>query len=444
MTGYASKSLDDVRGIGANETTADELGGRAATAQYFAAVSRYIFDNPQLFAPTEEEAAARQPETPFQLMWSRIIGSRLMVGTFWVCFVLPLLVSTAYFVFVATDRYATDIRLTLRSQGAGRAGGAGIMELVSGTAGYYANPDTYLVADYLRSRDVVAAVSRQVDLAAIWGRPEVDRLSRLAAGADAEDLVEMWRKRVAVAVDALSNTIQIEVQAFRPKDADAIASVLAADAEKMINDLSTRVDADTLVYMEGEVARAEADLIKAREKVTAFRNAVETVSPDKNAAATMGSMVNLMQEKLSVERDIARRQSQLAPDSPIMINLRTRRDALEAQIAEVNRTAFGSGDGAAGPSPFSAQFLEWDELLTNQAIAERLYGLAVDLLEQARQSASRQRSYVTPYVRPGLAQEARYPRRMFAVVLSAGAAFVFWLACALFLNVIAEAREMDA
>lgn len=461
----------------AAETGGGRIGERRLTAaQFYADASQYVLDNPHLFLARPEAAegggeAGGGDAGRLAVAWSRLVASRVARLAFGLGFVLPLVLGLGYYLAIASPRYASDLRMTLRTSGGALSINAGLLDVVSGQASYYANPDTYVVAEFLRSREAVELVSRQVDLRAAWGGAGIDPLSRLAAGAPVEDLVATWQRYVSVSVDALSNSVQVEIQAFAAGDASRIGEALAREAEAIVNGLTRPAREDAVRFAEARVSAAEAGLAQAREAVRAYRDEVEAIAPDKAAGASLAQLGELMTRKLGLERELAARRRELSEDSPVIARLRSELAAVEGQIADINRLAVtpvlspaatgagagtgGSGAGGSGAGgnsagggvlavpAYSAQFQRYDELLTAQILAERLHGVALDLLEAARRTAQAQRIYVTPFVRPAPAHDPRYPKWPAAILRVTAFALLSWLALVLIILVTKDDKQDD-
>ena len=448
---------DERFSAGGGASSEGGLDRRVIAAQYFAEVSQYIFDNPQFFVRQADGVGGvgEDAEPPLQLLWARLAESRLFMWSFMLLFVLPVMIGVVYYVGFASVRYATDIQMSLRSRNGSSSLNGSLLGLASGNATYFANPDVYVLAHYLRSREAVEMVNRTIDLRRVWGRADVDPLSRLSPDAQIEDVVDVWRRYVSVGVDPLSTSVLIEIQAFDPDDAGRIGDALASGAESVVNMLTERARNDAVRFAETRVVAAEAAVTAAREQVRLFRDRIESVAPNKTAEITLTAATELMQKKLKIERDLTMRRRELADDSPIVRRLQTDLETVDAQIAEINRKTIaaptlamaGSERGRPAPSTastaFSGQFLEYDEQLTRQMIGEKLHMLMLDLLESARQTAQRQQMYVTPFVRPTLAKDPRYPRRIRSIAGVAGLAFLVWMSVMLLVTVIREDLAYD-
>ena len=96
---------------------------------------------------------------------------------FWFFVLLPTLVVTAYFYLVAADQYVSESRFVVRS----RTQSASLSALTEAlnSAGFRSAPeDAVMVKDFITSHDAVQQLRQQMDLVAMFRRPESDLWSR--------------------------------------------------------------------------------------------------------------------------------------------------------------------------------------------------------------------------------------------------------------------------
>jgi capsular polysaccharide transport system permease protein len=185
-------------------------------------------------------------------------------------FVLPMMIATLYYGLIAADQYASEARFVVRSL----SSGGGIASLGLGASGSNNTPmvasnqglgratsdDTYSVNEYIRSRDAVDRLERDDDLRAILARPEGDFINRypnLWTRNNKETLYRHYRKLVDVEVQSDSGISVLEVRAFQPEDAQALARALLAHAEELVNKLNLRAREDAVKFASEVVQKAE-------------------------------------------------------------------------------------------------------------------------------------------------------------------------------------------
>jgi capsular polysaccharide transport system permease protein len=381
--------------------------------------------------------------------------------------VLPTLVMALYFLFWAADGFVSEARFAVRSNDAQNASVLGIL---SGMPASTIVSDSYIVSDYIHSREMVEALESRIGLRAIYSRPEADFFTRLDSDATLEELISYWKTRADVYYDSTKNTIAVEVQAFSPQDAQRVTAAIVDIARNLVNELSAQSRRDAVGFAAGEVARAELRVRGARQDMLAFRTEHNEFDPTATAAATLELTSQLEAERSQLNSQLAAVSGYLSANAPSVQMLKARIAALGGEIGRVQNqisqdpaattgndptgndpigerlaaasgthaSAGGASAGSAAPqggAPNSGALANvvgrYQELLLSQEFAETAYTAAQASLEAARTDAARTQSYLALYVHPHIAEDATYPRRGLNILMVLILATVLWAVGAL-------------
>jgi capsular polysaccharide transport system permease protein len=333
-------------------------------------------------------------------------------ATLFLFVVLPALATVLYMVFLAGDQFSSETRFALRTApgetreaggGAGQSQGA----LASMGLPSAANQDAYIVASYVRSPAVFADLAPTVDVRAMFRRPEADFWARLPADASLETLTAYWRGMVATSVDSLSGIVTVTVRAFRPDDALALARAITGASEKLVNEMSARARADVMARAEAEVQRAEKQVQAALAALRAFRDSEGMISPAATADRTSTLLMTTMSDRIRMQAEFDVALRTMSPNAPTLPALRARLAAADQEIEKLKAQLTGPGARVV-----SGSIARFEELELQRQFSEKLYLMAQESLERARQKAERQTVYLSAFAPPFLPQEARYPRRL--------------------------------
>ena len=321
--------------------------------------------------------------------------------------VLPAALVGGYVDLIAVDRYVSEARFVIREpNAAGR--------LMPAAAGLAALPkssgdtDSFAVHDFVQSRDALALLQRSLPLRDMLAPAAADPLWRfpgLFTGSDQEDLFQYYRRLVSLDYNGSTNISTLTVQAFRPADAERIASILLGGAEALVNRMNERAHADAIRVAEAEVADSRIVALAAQDDVTAYRNREQVVDPLKLSQTVLTTIATLTEQLVTAaaELDVALHQS---PHSPQIAPLRGRIAALQGQI-DRERGVLAGSDSSLAP-----RIAAYERLLLLRSFAEQRYVSALTLLETARLDAERQAAYLERVVTPRIADQARYPYRV--------------------------------
>ena len=109
---------------------------------------------------------------------ARIRGRhRLLIASFALVVLLPILIAAAYLWGKAADQYASTVGFSVRREEASAA-----IDMLGGLAGLSksSSSDTDILYEYLRSQKLVANMDAKLNLRAIWSKPQGDPIFTLS------------------------------------------------------------------------------------------------------------------------------------------------------------------------------------------------------------------------------------------------------------------------
>lgn len=141
---------------------------------------------------------------------------------FWLCVVLPTVVLSVYYGLIASDVYTSESKFVIRSPSQQSATGIGVMLQNIGFSS--SSDDSYLVRDYLSSRDAVQNLKNDLDIQSKYSAQTVDVISRFGTFGDPtfENFYEYFHKKVKVVYDPVSSISSLQIEAYSAEDARAI------------------------------------------------------------------------------------------------------------------------------------------------------------------------------------------------------------------------------
>lgn len=343
---------------------------------------------------------------------------RWILASFMAFVAVPILAATIYWGLVASDQYASEVKFTLRvTENTPLDGLSGL----AAVAGSRQQQESMVLANYIESPAAVRDLATRVDLAAIYGRSSIDYLSRLEPDAPIEKMTKYWRKRVDVKVDAPSGIVTVNVRAFSPAESEAIANHLVALSERLVNDMGDRPRRDAHGAAKLELEQAEANLRRATQRMRDARN-TEGVLDAGAAADAITKVVTALRLQLAETESAQMALGPEAQSSPQTRILKSRAEALRKQIQDYTRQIAGRGDQSSLADTVGAL----SPAQTDLEVARRRYADAAVAYEASRIELETRKAYVVAFVKPGLAQEATYPRRWLEWAIIVLPALLLW------------------
>lgn len=330
----------------------------------------------------------------------------MVLASFVLLVLAPFAAATAYLYTRAADQYHSVVAFSIRSEEIGNAAAGllgAITQIGTGTAS-----DADILFEYIRSQKIVEDINDDLDLHQIYNRAENDPVFTLGEEASIEDLVEHWGWMVDVSFETGAGIIHVRANAFRPEDAQNIATAILRESGLLVNNLSDQARDDAIRYARDELEEAADDLHALRQELTDFRRTNRIVDPTADVAGQMG-LLNALQAELAqalVERDVLLSFADQRDQRVIQANRRI--EAITARIDDerTNLGVSGGGDEALSDVIGAYEELRVDIEFANAAYTQALAGLAA-----ARAEARRQSRYLAPHIEPTLAQSSLYPRR---------------------------------
>ncbi|SEM79822.1 capsular polysaccharide transport system permease protein [Methylobacterium sp. UNC300MFChir4.1] len=399
--------------------------------------------------PEKRTARALVATVRQRLDWSRLpglrpreedtstYGARIIrrVGLF---VLLPTLVVGLYLFAFASNQYVAEAQFAVR-------GNVEPMENIS--LGQYTNliqkhnsQDSFIVRDYINSQTLVEALEKSIGISKMFSRSEADFWARFDPRDPIEDLTKYWRKHVEAHIDSISGVIRLSVRAFTPEDALTIAQAVVSRSEALINDISKRAQADMVAQAEADAKVAQDRLRKAHVALQAFRNQWGVIDPIKTAEGTLTTLTLLRKDKLKAENDLqVLRGSSLDERSRSIQTLVANIAAIDQQMKSL-QDELTSANAAAGGQNMTEALLQYEGLLVERTIAEKLEESAHSLLDRARISASKQHIFLATFVPPVSPTDSLYPERGHSLLVSFFCFLVIWSSSALLIAGIRDQR----
>jgi capsular polysaccharide transport system permease protein len=364
-----------------------------------------------------------------------------LLFSFLICVGLPVLLATIYYGIIASDQYATVSQFIIHTRSLIPTGPSAIPGAGMTVVSPLALSDMLVVQDYVGSQQILKDLQGKVDIRSIYSTNRADWFARLKpmpalrrvlngqvfnkglmGSISEEDLLEYWKKRVAVKFDMTTGIATLTVKAFSAPDSLLIAEAVLKCGENLVNQLSERSLEDALKFAKTEVSEAQIRATQALDDLQSFQSEAQEVDPEGYAVAR-----GTLQAKLDADLSLYQSQLELLRKSlpenaPGIQQLKSKILVAQNQIQSERTKSTAKGTNASASqvlNEFAKKKLDVD-------FATQAYVSALEYLEAARASAMQQSRYLEAFVRPQLADEAEYPRRLHAVLLVLLASSLLW------------------
>lgn len=359
-------------------------------------------------------------------------------NTFLAAVILPSILCAIYYAFIASSQYVAETRMIVRTIGVSeKFSSSETREGRSIIGGDSLTQDSYIVANYLESPDLVSILDERIHLRDLFSRGDIDFLSRLSKNATFEKLHKFWQGQVDTYVDGPSGIIVFTLRAFSPEDSVRIQEAALAAADEMISRISLDAQKDLVKRAEFEVNASLEQYRAALSDLQAYQNKTGVLDPISAAKLATAVISKLTEEKLSLEVDLAAAKAANAANSARARQIERSIQALDTEINQ-RRNSLAGVDGA--DNQLSSQLSEFSRLETRRIVTEAIYEANVRNLDTAKSTALRRSTFVSVFSEAQLPEESKYPERVSSWIIFTLGLFTLWVTATLIWLSIADHR----
>ena len=354
---------------------------------------------------------------------------------FWLFVVLPTIVLAIYYGFIASDVYTSESKFVIRSPNQRSASGIG---MVLQNIGFNASSDdSYLVRDYLSSRDAVQNLKAKLDIQTKYSAKSVDVVSRFGTIKEPtfENFYEYFNKKVKVVYDPASSISSLQIEAYTAKDAQNINEELLKMSEEVINRINNNAKNDILVASEKEVQEAQEVSAKAAEALAKYRVKNDVFNPEGQSAIVLQEISKLQDALIQAETQLTQAR-EITPENPQIKAMETRIKSLKKSIADKSKLVTGPSDIS-----FSNRSVEYQRLQLEKELADKQLASAMATYEQSKNDFNKKPLYLERLAMPSLPDEATKPKRFKNVVSGFVFGLLLWGVVRLFVAGVREHRD---
>jgi capsular polysaccharide transport system permease protein len=365
---------------------------------------------PETMRPGAEQWLGRK-------LWMSLPKSRLIRFALLLC-----LLAAIYWGVIASDRYVSESHVVIKRVdlpgGGGQTQSFDLSSLISGSSAN--KPEQMLLRDHLLSVDMLMTLDAKLNLRAHYADWRRDPISQMwFEDTPMEMFYRYYLSRVSVEYDENSGLLVIKAQAYDPKMAYDIASMLLEEGERAMNEISQNTAREQVAFLQKEVEGMGERAIRARMKVIEYQNQKKLIAPQQTAEA-LSSVINGLEAKLSeLKTKRTALLGYLSQSAPGVVDINMQIAAVEKQI-ESERSRLTAPNGGS----LNRMVEEYQRLQLTADMAQDMYKAALVSLERGRIEAMRNVTKMAVLQRPTKPENAEEPRRFFNIIVFTAIVFL--------------------
>ena len=321
---------------------------------------------------------------------------------------LIAVLTTAYWLAGASDRYVSEASVIIRKTDSLSAPTLDLSMLMSSIGG--ANrADQLLLREYLLSVDMLKKLDSELNIRAHYSDSSRDLVSRMwFPDASLEWFHRHYLSRVAIDYDDFAGVLRIRVQAYEPKMAQDIAIALVREGERYMNQIGHELAEAQVSFLTSQVDMAQQRFQEARMNLLTFQNKKGVLSPEATAESLNVLIAKLDEQRAQVQTQLASLPKSLDKDHPNVVMLKQSLAALDRQIgSEKAKLANPAG------RTLNITLEEFQRLQMKVSFTQELYKAALAALEKGRIDATRMLEKVSVLQAATMPEFPMEPRRIY-------------------------------
>ncbi|MBW8190760.1 hypothetical protein K0504_06915 [Neiella marina] len=341
-------------------------------------------------------------------------------------FMLPWILFSVYQLLWASPRFESQAQVIVKQPDAAATLDPA-MALLSGFGVASGGSDTQVVMVYIHSNDMLNYLENELNLRAHFSSYSVDFFSRLHKWNEQEEFLEYYKQHVGVLASSESGIITIQVQAFEQEYALRLNQAIVQRAEWFINNIGHMLAKEQLAFARNEHALTEQKLHVAQTDLLNFQERYNLLDPTAEGAA-LQQITYGIESQLSVKHaELKALKSVMSDTAPAVMAAQAEIDALTEQLKlERQRLSPNQMIDMTRVGSSSAKQLSVGEILAGYSdlkvameLALQAYTSSLISLEKSRIEAYRKLQYLVTIESPTLPEDARYPERLYNIILFA-------------------------
>ena len=370
-------------------------------------------DTPQ--APIQVGAAPAQPilkEASFLARMRSWFSLRLFDHAVRLILLLAVL-SSVYWLFLASDRYVSEANVIIRKTDSVGAPSFDLGMLVSGVA-HADRANQLLLRDYLLSVDMLKKLDRQLDLRTHFSDTSHDLMSRMwFQDASMEWFYRHYLSRVQVEFDEFAGVLRIKVQAYDAQTSQAIAQALVLEGERYMNLLGHEMAQVQVDFLTTQVDQAQQRFQQASQALLNYQNKAGLLSPQATADSITAIVASLESQRAQLQTQLASLPKSLDRDHPNIVLIKQALSAVDTQIKQEKlKLATPSG------GTLNSYVEEFHRFQMDVQFTQELYKSSLIALEKGRIDATRMLEKVSVLQTATLAEYPMEPRRIYNTIVT--------------------------
>lgn len=348
--------------------------------------------------------------------------------------ILPVFCLAFYLIIWASPRYESQTQLIVKQPDSMSTLDPTLALMAGFGGGGGGGSDTELVKAYIYSNDMYLYLKEKIALDKHYSAKQFDVFSRLSDSASLEDQLAYYKKHLKVEIDSKSSIVGIYAQAYSAEFALTLTRTIVERSEWYINEIGHRLAKEQLNFVQNEHKLVEQKLQQKKAELLAFQRRYNLLNPEAEGLALQQITYELEGKIATKKAELRTLMGSMSAGAPQVLQVKEQLDSLNMQLQDERKrltrtlpvTTQLNGDDVNTEHPSTQLNLGVNEVMSrftdykmNMEFALQAYSASQISLEKSRIEAYRQLKFLMVVETPTLAEDAKYPRVLYNIVLLA-------------------------
>ena len=320
-------------------------------------------------------------------------------------FLFPFLLSAYYVVFLQTELHESSTTILIKDLKS--TGTPPDLMNVLIPVGASNMQDSKLLEKYIYSSDMFDKLNVKFELEKHYRSEALDMAQRLYEFSSPADLLNLYNKRLMIAYDEISATLDITFLHTDPKMAQSILFDIIAHAEHKLN-MYDKENADELLAFISQQEKKNKRLLEASiQEVVAYQNSHKTIDPSMDIKAKSIIISELEATLVKKEMEHMSLKEYMNPTSIEVKTLRAEIGNLKAKLKELRAKLSG-----VGKSELNENLFEFETLKARVEFNKERYKQTLIQLDMAMIQSTQNAKNLIVITQPTLSGKYTYPDKV--------------------------------
>ncbi|SFV58516.1 Capsular polysaccharide export system inner membrane protein KpsE [hydrothermal vent metagenome] len=353
---------------------------------------------------------------------------------FLLLFLLPFTLISYYILFVQTELYESSSTVLIKDLKPSSTPTDMLTALMPTSSSNI--QDSKLIEKFIYSTEMFRKVDKKFSLKEHYMSNKLDFLQRMYSFSSSEDFLKLYKKRLVISYDELSNTLDIACLHTDPKRAKEMLQYIIVEAEKKLNMYDKENGNELLDFIKNQEKQNKKVLLHSIETLLAYQNDHKTIDPSIDIRAKSTILAEM--EKKVVQKDIeyANLKQYMNTNSIELKTLSAEIKSLKKKREEIRSELSGVSKNELNEDLFEFETLKSDVEFNKERYKQTLIQLDMAMI-QATQNA---KNFIV-ITKPTLAEDYSSPDKVKNIITLFMVLFMIYGIISMIYSIIKDHRD---